>query len=78
MPLLETQNLTKRFGGGLLGGAEMVALDDFNLCLLTDEPAIVAIISMSPSMPSKGSLWRLMIWLRRKIWPTLSLLCWLI
>jgi peptide/nickel transport system ATP-binding protein len=49
MPLLETQNLTKRFGGGLLGGAQTVALLDFNLCILSDEPAIVAIAGESGS-----------------------------
>ena len=49
MLLLEANNLTKHFGGGLLAGAKMVALQDFNLCLAADEPAIIAIAGESGS-----------------------------
>lgn len=49
MPLLETQNLTKSFGGGLLAGTATVVLRDFTLCLSAEEPSIVAIAGESGS-----------------------------
>lgn len=49
MLLLEAKMLTKSFGGGLLAGAKMVALHDFNLALAEDAPAIITIAGESGS-----------------------------
>lgn len=49
MSLLETKNLTKIFGGGLLSRSENVALKEFTLAISDEEPAIVSIAGESGS-----------------------------
>ena len=49
-PLLDVRNVTKVYGGGLLGkAASTVALADFSLRLFDDEPRIVALAGESGS-----------------------------
>ena len=48
-PLLQADRVTKLFGGGLLAGGRMVALDDFSFSIGTDSPSITAIVGESGS-----------------------------
>ena len=58
-PLLKIQNLTKVFSGGLFGGGETVALEDFSMTIEAVPPTITAIAGESGS--GKTTLARLVL-----------------
>jgi peptide/nickel transport system ATP-binding protein len=48
-PLLELREVSKEFGGGLLGQKPVTALRDFSLAIAANQPTIVAIVGESGS-----------------------------
>jgi oligopeptide/dipeptide ABC transporter ATP-binding protein len=57
--LLETRNVTKTYGSGLLDRGHTVALEDFSLAINADQPMITAIVGESGS--GKTTLARLLL-----------------
>jgi oligopeptide/dipeptide ABC transporter ATP-binding protein len=57
--LLETRNVTKTYGSGLLDRGHTVALEDFSLAINADQPTITAIVGESGS--GKTTLARLLL-----------------
>jgi oligopeptide/dipeptide ABC transporter ATP-binding protein len=57
--LLETRNVTKTYGSGLLDRSHTVALEDFSLAINADQPTITAIVGESGS--GKTTLARLLL-----------------
>ena len=57
--LIEARNLSKTFGGGLLGRTHTVALRDFSLALRDDRPLVTAVVGESGS--GKTTLARLLL-----------------
>lgn len=59
MPLLEAQNVTRVFGGGMLSKGDTVAVDDVSLVINEEKPTIIAIAGESGS--GKTTLARLLL-----------------
>jgi oligopeptide/dipeptide ABC transporter ATP-binding protein len=59
MPLLEAQNVTRVFGGGLLSKSHMVAVDEVSLVINEEKPTIISIAGESGS--GKTTLARLLL-----------------
>jgi peptide/nickel transport system ATP-binding protein len=57
--LLEARGVKKAFGGGLFGGRQTLALDDFSLAIAGDPPSITAIVGESGS--GKTTLARMLL-----------------
>src|ERR1019366_4912909 len=58
-PLLQAERVGRVYGGGLLGTAHTVALQDFSLAIGTDRPSITAVVGESGS--GKTTLARLLL-----------------
>jgi oligopeptide/dipeptide ABC transporter ATP-binding protein len=58
-PLIQAQNVTKIFGGGLFDKTRTVAVDDISLAIRGDPPSIIAVVGESGS--GKTTLARLLL-----------------
>lgn len=62
-PLLEAQNVTKIFGGGLGSREQTVALKDFSLAIDAEQPTIIAVVGESGS--GKTTMGRILLGLEQ-------------